>query len=320
GRQYLPLRNISPHRYRHKKSRAIDEGRWAMSKHRAIDDSIEAERYELLAEPGYRFNFEIERRDFFKLLGGGLVLVITLDAFATQESGGQGESGRRRSGGASTPKDIGGWLHIAEDGSVNVFTGKVEFGQNIRTSLAQAVAEELRAPIASVRLTMGDTDLTPFDMGTFGSRTTPTMAPQLRKVAAAAREVLIDMAAAEWKVDRASLSVKDGKVINNSSKQTLDFGKLTKGQKLVKLISDTAPTAAADHWKISGKSLGKVDGKDFVTGKHRYTTDITRPGMLFGKIVRPAAFNASVVSVDTREAAALPGVKVISDGAFIGVA
>jgi nicotinate dehydrogenase subunit B len=283
-----------------------------------IDNDVEPERYELFAKPSYLFNLEIDRRDFFKLLGGGLVLVFAIDAFA--QEGRQGdESGGRRGQANATPKEIGGWLHIDEDGSVNVFTGKVEFGQNIRTSLAQVVAEELNGSISSIKLTMGDTDLTPFDMGTFGSRTTPTMAPQLRKVAAAAREVLIDMAATEWKVDRAELSVKEGKVINNQSKQTLEFGKLTRGQKLVKLISDTATSTPADQWKVAGKSFIKVDGKDFVTGKHRYTSDVTRPGMLFGKIVRPSAFNASVASVDTHEAAALPGVKVVNDGSFIGV-
>ena len=102
------------------------------------------------------------------------------------------------------PDNIGAWLHIGEDGTVTVFTGKTEVGQNIRTSLAQAVAEELRAPIASIKLVMADTALTPYDMGTFGSRTTPTMAPQLRKMAAAARETLIDLAAEKWKTDRAA--------------------------------------------------------------------------------------------------------------------
>jgi isoquinoline 1-oxidoreductase len=289
-----------------------------MSKH--IDDSIEVERYELFAGPAYHFNLDLERRDFFKLLGGGLVLVFTLDAFASQESGQQqGESGRRAQGN-STPKEIAGWLHIGEDGTITAYTGKVEFGQNIRTSLSQVVAEELRVPISSIRLTMGDTDLTPFDMGTFGSRTTPTMAPQLRKAAAAAREALIDLAAEEWKVDRALLAVKDGKVINERSRQALDFGKLSKGQKLLKVISENAPTTPADQWKIAGKSVAKVDGRDFVTGKHRYTSDTRPPDMLFGRVVRPSSFNAALVSVDSREAEAMPGVKVVRDGSFIGVA
>ena len=291
-----------------------------MTKQRHFDASIEPERYELLAEPQYFFNLELERRDFFKLLGGGLVLVFTFDVFASQESGRQaGESGRRTQSN-STPREIAGWLHIAEDGSITAYTGKVEFGQNVRTSLSQVVAEELRAPMSSIRLTMGDTDLTPFDMGTFGSRTTPTMAPQLRKAAAAAREALIDLAAEQWKADRASLEVKDGKVINARSKQSLDFGKLTKGQKLLKVISDNAPTTAADQWKITGKSAAKVNGRDLVTGKHRYPSDTRLPDMLFGKIVRPSAFNASPVSVDSRDAEAIPGIKVVRDGSFIGVA
>src|SRR5689334_2206384 len=84
---------------------------------------------------------------------------------------------------------IGDWLHIERDGTVVVYTGKAEMGQNIRTSLAQAVAEELRLPVAAIQMVMADTDRTPFDMGTFGSRTTPTMAPRLHTVAAAAREL-----------------------------------------------------------------------------------------------------------------------------------
>ncbi|HKA22159.1 MAG TPA: molybdopterin cofactor-binding domain-containing protein [Blastocatellia bacterium] len=288
-----------------------------MSKH--IDDSIETERYELFEQPHYLFNLEIERRNFFKLLGGGLVLVFALDALA-QESGGrqEGESGRR-AGNNSTPKEIGGWLHIGEDGSITTFTGKVEFGQNIRTSLSQVVAEELRVPLGSVHLTMGDTDLTPFDMGTFGSRTTPTMAPQLRKAAAAAREALIDLAAEQWKVERSALTVRDGRVINEKSKDSIDFGMLTKGQKLLKVITDTTPVTPVDQWKISGKSVTKVNGRDLVTGKHRYTSDTKRPDMLFGKVVRPSAFNASLVSVNSAEAEYIQGVKVVRDGSFIGV-
>ena len=285
-----------------------------MSK-RFDDESIPVERYELFAEPEYAFNFDVARRDFFKLLGGGLVMVFALPAFA-QESG---QQGGRRSQGESTPKEIGGWLHIDETGLVTVYTGKVEFGQNIRTSLSQAVAEELRVPISSIRMTMGDTDLTPYDMGTFGSMTTPRMAPQLRKAAIAAREALIDLAAEQWKTDRASLTVADGKVINSRAKQSLEFGKLTKGQKLLKVISDTSTATHATEWKIAGTSVAKVDGRSFVTGKHRYTSDIKLEAMLFGKIVRPSSFNASLVSADTKEAEATAGVKVIRDGNFIGV-
>jgi isoquinoline 1-oxidoreductase len=290
-----------------------------MSDSHSIDEPVEAERYELFSEPAYRFDFELGRRDFFKLLGGGLVLVFTLDALGSQESGRQeGESGRRAPGG-STPNNVAGWLHIGEDGSISVFTGKVEFGQNIRTSLSQVVAEELRVPLSSIRVVMGDTDLTPFDIGTFGSRTTPTMAPQLRRAAAAAREALIDLGAEMWKVDRASIGVRDGKVIDERTDKSLAFGKLTRGQKLLKIISPDAPTTPADRWTVAGKSVAKVDGRQFVTGKHRYTSDIKQPSMLVGRVVRPSALNASLVSAHTRGAEVIPGVTVVQDGNFIGV-
>ena len=85
------------------------------------------------------------------------------------------------------PQDVASWLHVGADGRVTAFTGKVEFGQNIRTSLAQQVAEELHVDVAAIDVVMGDTDRCPWDAGTFGSRTTPTMGPQLRKMAATAR-------------------------------------------------------------------------------------------------------------------------------------
>ena len=105
---------------------------------------------------------------------------------------------RRAAGaGGSTPQELAAWLHIDEAGQVTVYTGKVEVGQNIRTSLAQAVAENC-APFDSIRLVMADTELTPFDSGTSGSRTTPGMAPQSRKVAATTRELLVDLAAEQF--------------------------------------------------------------------------------------------------------------------------
>ncbi|HTU35147.1 MAG TPA: molybdopterin cofactor-binding domain-containing protein [Candidatus Acidoferrum sp.] len=149
------------------------------------------ERYELRAPAPYRF--ELQRRDFFKALGAGLLVACVLkDAFALQESGGR--RGQFR-GEDQLPREISAWLHISENGIVTGYTGKVEIGQNIRTSLSQAIAEELHFPLARIELVMGDTKLTPFDMGTFGSRTTPTMNLRLRQVAAAARDTLVAMAA-----------------------------------------------------------------------------------------------------------------------------
>jgi isoquinoline 1-oxidoreductase len=189
-------------------------------------DAFELERYELYEAPAY--HFQVDRRDFVKLFGGGLVVAFIIkDALAQQESGGRqaGESGRPAAN-RQLPKEIGAWLHIGEDNRITAYTGKVEFGQDIRTSLTQAVAEELRVPLKAISLVMGDTDLTPYDMGTFGSRTTPTMNIQLRKVAAATRELLLDLAAKQMKANRAGLMIADGKVTTPQTRQAQSYGQL----------------------------------------------------------------------------------------------
>lgn len=233
-----------------------------------------------------------------------------------QESGG----GRRRGGrGGQIPDNIDAWLHIGEDGAITVFTGKVEVGQNIRTSLTQAIAEELRAPVSSIHLVMGDTQLTPYDMGTFGSQTTPQMASRLHKVGAAAREALLDLAADHFKTERASLIFSDGKISKAGGAESAAFGELTKGQKLVKSVTHEGSPTPAKDWKIAGTSVPKVNGRDFVTGKHQYSSDHTLPGIQHGRVLRPAAFQASLESVESTAAEAMPGVKVVRDGDFIGV-
>ncbi|TMI86402.1 MAG: hypothetical protein E6H06_21030, partial [Bacteroidetes bacterium] len=118
---------------------------------------------ELPPKPGYHFS--LDRRKFFQLAGGGLVVV-----FALRDLVSSGEEIAASQISSSTPTEVNAWIHIAEDGTVNVYTGKVEVGQNIRTSLSQIVAEELMVPLTSITMIMGDTDLVPFDMGTFGSR------------------------------------------------------------------------------------------------------------------------------------------------------
>jgi isoquinoline 1-oxidoreductase len=257
--------------------------------------------------------FHVDRRDFFKLFGTGLVVCVAVRRALTQESGGFNHHGH------DLPATLGSWLHINEDGQVTVFTGKVEVGQNIRTSLAQQVAEELRVPFASVRMIMGDTQLTPYDMGTFGSRTTPQMGTQLRKVAVSARAVLIQMAAERWSADPSKLSAQNAEIRDTSTGRSISYGELVHGQKLTRVIPDDPDFTPATDWKIAGTSPPKVNGRDFVTGAHQYPSDITLPGLQHGKILRPAAFHARLVSCDTSQAEKMPGVTVVRDGDFIGV-
>jgi len=273
---------------------------------------LEPERYELNAPPAYRF--ELDRREFFQFLGAGILVVGVLKhAHPLQESGGVRRTDE------SLPKEVGAWLHLGENGIVTVYTGKVEVGQNIRTSLSQCVAEELHLPVSRIQMVMGDTQLAPFDMGTFGSRTTPTMSPQLRKVAAAARVLLIGLAAAEWQTDRKHLIAADGRVTDPKTKRSLEYGVLVKGQQLTETIPAEEPLIPAVQWAIQGQSLPKVDGRDFVTGKHQYPSDQKLPEMLHGKILRPASFGATLVSLDAHEAEQIPAVTVVHDGNFVGV-
>jgi isoquinoline 1-oxidoreductase len=231
-----------------------------------------------------------------------------------QESG-----GARRRGDDSLPKEINAWLHIADDGKVTVYTGKVEMGQNIRTSLSQAVAEELHVPIGKIELVMGDTQLTPFDMGTFGSRTTPTMNLQLRKVAASARDLLVGLAAAQWHADPAQLVAAEAKVTDPQTNRSVEYAALLKGQQLTQAIPAEDPLIPAASWKVAGQSTHKVDGREFVTGKHRYPSDQKLPDMLHGKLLRPPSFNATLLSIDSQKAEQM-GAVVVRDGNFVGVA
>ncbi|HWO28665.1 MAG TPA: molybdopterin cofactor-binding domain-containing protein [Candidatus Acidoferrum sp.] len=275
--------------------------------------ALEPERYELSAPAMY--HFAVDRRDFFKFLGAGVLIVCVLKDIHAQESGGD-----KRGQVASLPKDIAAWLHIGEDGGVTVYTGKVEMGQNIRTSLTQAVAEELHVSVTKIQMVMGDTQLTPYDRGTFGSRTTPEMNLQLRKVASAARDTLIDLAAAQWQTERKHLNAADGKITDSENKRSVEFAALVKGRQLTETLPADDPLTPAAQWTVAGQPLAKVNGRDFVTGKHRYPCDQKLPDMFYGKIVRPASFGATLVSVDTKEAEQIPGVTVVHDGDFIGVA
>jgi isoquinoline 1-oxidoreductase len=289
--------------------------------------TFEPERYEL-SEPA-RYRFELPRRDFLRVLtamGSGLLIVAALPEAPGAQ---QGESGRGGQGRASG--DLASWLHIDADGRVTAFTGKVEIGQNVRTSLAQTIGDELRVPLTAITMVMADTDLTPFDQGTFGSQTTPRMAPVLARAAATAREMLIDEAASRWSVDRAVLVARDGKVMEAvpagagapvlHDGRSITYGELMKGKALQGVVPANAAEKETprDRWTLRGTPARKVDGRAFVTGRHAFTPDIVRPNMQFGRVVRPPAYGGTPRVVDDSKARAMAGVTVVRDGNFIGV-
>ena len=177
-------------------------------------------------------HFPLDRREFIKLFGGGIIILVSLrDAEALlQET-------RRRRLRPELPEDFNAFLRIGEDGRVSCFTGKVELGQGIITSLAQMLADELEVSLGSVDMVMGDTDLCPWDMGTFGSMTTRFFGPPLREAAAKARAVLMELAAEYLQVSLNKLKAKDGVIFDKTqNKNQVTYAQLTKGKKIVKKL------------------------------------------------------------------------------------
>ncbi len=276
---------------------------------------LEPERYEFRALPMHQF--ALGRRDFFKIFGAGMaVFAVAREVGAMQETAPSPHGYHNE----ELPKEIGAWLHIGEDGTVTGFVGKAELGQNVRTSLAQTIADELGVAFGRVRMVLADTALTPFDAGTFGSRTTPTMSPQLRKVAAAARELLKEKAAKQWNVPSDKLVAGDGKISDPASGKSLRYAELAREDLGEHEPPAEVPIKPASEWTVAGQPIPKVDARDFVTGRHHYSTDLRPEGMLYGKVLRPPSFGATLVAYDDSAVKASKDVVLVHDGDFVGAA
>ncbi len=278
------------------------------------DEPIEDERYELQSGPGY--DFLPSRREFVEALGAGILIAVATSGVIAQQP-------ERRRGGGQSAK-LGDRLHIGVDGTVTVLSGKVEVGQGSRTQICQAAAEELRLPLERVRVILGDTDLCPNDGGTSGSGTTPRTVPAVRAAAAAARQILIGLAAEKLQVDPAALTARDGAIVDPKTNRSLSYAELAGDESLKSMLDRAADgkatVEAVATWRVLGTSPGKVGADEIVTGLHRYPSDIVRPGMLYGRVLRRPAYEARLTSVDLGSAEAMSGVAVVRDGEFVGCA
>ncbi len=253
----------------------------------------------------------VTRRDFLKLMGGGISILF----FVGPES--HLEAQRRR---RELPEDFNAFLRIGEDGRVQCFTGKIEMGQGVITSLAMMLADELEVPFDSVDMVMGDTELCPWDMGTFGSMTTRFFGPPLRAAAAEAREVLIELASEFLNAPSSQLEAKDGVVFIKSRRdKKVTYAQLTKGKRIARQLKRTAVLEQPSDFTIVGKGELRRDAVEKVTGKAKYSGDIRESGMLYAKILRPPAHGAKLISVDTSGAKTVPGTQVIENGDLIAV-
>jgi isoquinoline 1-oxidoreductase len=252
-----------------------------MRNHLPPPEASEPERYELLEGPAY--TFAPTRREFAGLAAG---LLISVAAPAQAQRG------------ASTGGTLGARLHLGEDGIVTVFTGKVEVGQGSRTELAMAAAEELRVPLDKIRMVMADTGLVPNDGITAGSRSTPGTVPLIRRAAAVARQ------------------------LSEARKQS--YAELAKSPAIAaeyaKQVTEGVTLTAVKDWRLLGTSQHHTTAREIATGALRYPSDIVRPGMLHGVVLRPPTIGATLASVDPAAASKLAGVTAVRDGAFAGCA
>jgi isoquinoline 1-oxidoreductase len=255
----------------------------------------------------------MKRRSFVKLLGGGIFIFFqpwsTLDLF-----------GLTLPQGRSLTKDYNAFLQIAGDGTVSCFTGKIEMGQGVITSLAQMMADELNVPLEKVKMVMGDTDLCPYDAGTWGSQSTQTFGPAMRAAAAEARSVLTDLAATKLGIPPSQLEVRNGIIVDTKNpKNGVSYAQLANGKKIERFLDTKPPVEDYTKFTYIGKPYKRSDARLKVTGTAKYAGDLKLPGMVFARILRPPSHVAKLSSVDVSGAGTVQGTQVVRDGDFVAV-
>jgi nicotinate dehydrogenase subunit B len=253
----------------------------------------------------------LTRRDFTAALGG----IVLAFGFGPQLATGQ----QSLPGSLQGNPMLDAWLRINADGTVTVFTGKVELGQGIVTALAQIAAEELDVPLARVTMVPADTGRTPNEGQTAGSQSVENSGTALRLAGAEVRAILLDLAAKKFNVGTDMLMVSDG-VISTRDGRKVGYGELAGEASLHReATGKVAPKPPAQH-KIVGKSIARRDIPAKVTGGAAFVQDIRLPGMLHGRVVRPPRYGSKLESFDETKIKAMPGVvAVVRDGSFLGV-
>ncbi len=272
-------------------------------------------------------NKTISRRDVLKASG---VLIVSFSFFGPvsrvlAQSAGLSDDGL-------DPTALDSWIAVAQDGNVTVFTGKVELGTGVVTSLAQIVAEELDVAFHRVHMVVGDTEKS-IDQGvTAASRTIERGGPQLRQASAAVRQELLKLASERLDTPVDKLTVADGvvTVVGNPARK-ISYGNLLGGKRFnVKIVATgngwdmkVAPGVPAKNpkdYKIVGTSVPRIDLPEKFTGEFTYSQDVRVPGMLHGRVVRPTTTVSQPSNVDESSIRHIAGiVKVVREGSFVGV-
>jgi nicotinate dehydrogenase subunit B len=258
------------------------------------------------------------RRDFLTR-SGALVVSFSIAPLLEPLASGQGRFDTHLS--HIDPAKLDSWIAVGADGIVTAYTGKCDFGQGMYTAQTQLVAEELCVPVARVYLIQCDTSVTPDQGTTSGSQSSPTNfnTSGLAQAAATAREALIKMAARRLGVPASQLMAANG-FISAKGGGRVGYRELVAGKKFSLAVNPTAKRRTPGEWAVLGTPLPSLDIRDLVTGRFEFVHNIHVAGMLHGRVVRPPAVGATLVSVDQSSVRGVPGlVKVVVRKNFVGV-
>jgi len=272
----------------------------------------------------------VSRREFVRDAGGLVIGFSMLDAGLAPQLFAQSPVATTV---PPSPKKLESWLHVLPDGGVQVFTGKLEIGMGVDTALTQIVAEELDLSPSRVKFVLGDTATTTDQGGVGGSTSISQGARPLRNVSAAARAALVQRAAQQLGVPADQLQVRDGVISVRGAGQPrqVTYGQLAAaiaaeqdlkvtGAGFALNVEGPAKPKDPSTYTVVGTSVPRVDTAPKVLGTYQYITDVRVPGMLHGRVIRPAGVGATLVGVDDSSAKNIAGyVRTVVEKDFVGV-
>ena len=222
---------------------------------------------------------------------------------------------------AASP-NVDDWISVGADGRIALRTGKVDIGQRISTAQAMLVAEELDVPIERIDVIRTTTGAAPDEGITSGSNSMPDSGTAVRMVAATARHHMLALAAEHLSVDADSLDVDDGLIQSRGTNRSVTYADLQGDKPFgIPVDEDARIKDPGDH-KIVGTRIDTLGLAEIVTGDYKFLHDLTAPGMLHARVVRPPHYNARLRALDDAAVARLKetGIQTVRDGSFIAVA
>jgi CO/xanthine dehydrogenase Mo-binding subunit/aerobic-type carbon monoxide dehydrogenase small subunit (CoxS/CutS family) len=216
--------------------------------------------------------------------------------------------------------DLDSWVRINANDTITIYTGKVELGQDIRTSIAMIGADELDVSLERIRVVTADTVRSPDEGYTVSSMSLETSGNAVRYAAAEVRQIALAVAHEELEAPIERLTVSDGTITDQETGRSITYWDLFAGKRFGTRVSGAVKPKGPEAYRIVGRPTRRLDLEAKVTGSARFVHDLDLPGMLHGRVVRPLDYGAKLVSVHEGTVLRMPGVvTVVRDGGFLAV-